>query len=108
MTLVGARYGSRRCYGGNGRRDHGDGIWIRLGRARRRNGSQRRKRAPFLLGEIRLDHVLGDRRAQVAVLVVLAEDDAGDLRVVARREEDEPAMVAQVSAAAPRRLPALV
>ncbi len=39
---------------------------------------------------------------------VLAEDDAGDLRVVPRREEDEPAVVAQVAAAAARGLASLV
>ena len=42
------------------------------------------------------------------MLVVLAEDHAGDLRVVPRREEDEPAMVAQVAAAAPRGQASLV
>ena len=30
------------------------------------------------------------------MLGVLGEDHAGDLRVVARREEDEPAVIAQV------------
>ena len=60
-------------------------------------GWQRRQRPPFLLREVRLDDVLGDRRAEVAVLVVLAEDHAGDLRVVRRREEHEPAVVAQVA-----------
>ena len=34
--------------------------------------------------------------AFAAVIAVLDEDDAGNLRVVARREEHEPAVVAQV------------
>ena len=59
---------------------------------------------PFLLGEVGLDQVLGDRGAQVAVLVVLAEDHARDLRVVLGREEHEPAVVAQVAAAVACRL----
>ena len=41
---------------------------------------------------------------QIAVLGVLGEDDAGDLRVVARREEHEPAVVAHVHLAAPAAL----
>ena len=46
-----------------------------------------------------------DRRGVGAVDAVLEEHHAGDLRVVARREEHEPAVVAQVLAAlgAPRR-----
>ena len=36
---------------------------------------------------------------QVAVLGVLGEDHAGDLGVVARREEDEPPVVAQIDGA---------
>ena len=55
------------------------------------------QRPAFLLGEVGVDDVLGDRRGQVAVLGVLGEDHAGDLRVVARREEHEPAVVAQVA-----------
>ena len=70
-------------------------IVVRRGR-RRAGGGQHRQRPPFLLREVGLDHVLGDRRAEVAVLAVLGEDHAGDLRVVARREEHEPAVVAQV------------
>ena len=63
-----------------------------------RGGCRRRQAAAaaFLLGEVGFDDVLGDRRGQIAVLAVLGEDDAGDLRVVARREEHEPAVVAQV------------
>ena len=63
---------------GAGRRGHAGG--------RRRRPAAAAASAPAaagrLLGEIRLDHVLGDGRAEVAVLAVLAEDDAGDLRVV--------------------------
>ncbi len=62
-----------------------------------------RQRPAFLLRVIGLDHVLGDGRAEIAVLVVLAEDHAGDLRIVLRGEEDEPAVVAQVRSAAVRR-----
>ena len=35
---------------------------------------------------------------------MLAEDDAGDFRIVARREEDEPAVIAQVALGAAGRL----
>ena len=35
-------------------------------------------------------------RAEVAVLAVLREDDAGDLRVVLRHHEHEPAVIAQI------------
>ena len=40
--------------------------------------------------------MLRDRRGVRAVHAVLEEHDAGNLRVVARREEHEPAVVAQV------------
>ena len=40
--------------------------------------------------------MLRDRGADDAVLGVLGENHAGDLRIVARREEDEPAVIAQV------------
>ena len=64
---------------------------------------QHRQRPAFLLGEIGLDDVLGDRRGEEPCSPCSAKIDAGDLRVVARREEHEPAVVAQVLAALPRR-----
>ena len=68
-------------------------------RARRCAGrGQHRQRQAVLLGEERLHHVLGDRRGRRAVLAVLGEDHAGDLRIVTRREEHEPAVVAGVHA----------
>ena len=42
--------------------------------------------------------MLGDRRAEIAVLGVLGEDHAGNLRLVVRREEHEPAVIADVHA----------
>ena len=54
----------------------------------------------LLLGEPRLHHVLRDRRGEVAVLGVLGEHDAGNGRILRRREEHEPAVVAQVAVAA--------
>ena len=89
---------------GQHRRRVGVGHVAGLGRRRRRQQGQRQ---PFFLGEVGLDQVLGDRGAQVAVLVVLAEDHAGNLRVVLGREEHEPPVVAQVAAAVARRLPPL-
>src|SRR6185312_7233825 len=57
---------------------------------------RRRQRLAVLLGEERRQDVMRDRGGVGAVDAVLEEDDAGNLRVVARREEDEPAVVAVV------------
>ncbi len=65
---------------------------------RRRAGlrRQRRQRTAFLLGEIGFHRVLGDWGAQIPVFGVLGENHAGDLRLVVRREEHEPAVIADV------------
>src|SRR6185503_15763494 len=50
-----------------------------------------------LFGEECFEHVFRDRRGPgAAMTAVFHEHDAGNLRVVAGREEDEPAVVAQV------------
>ena len=61
----------------------GGQIGIRLGRgggAGTGAGGQCRKRQPVLLRKVRLDDVLGDRGAEVSVLVVFAEDHARQSR----------------------------
>src|SRR5438094_703190 len=64
------------------------------------------QRAPFLLRKERIENVMRDERRVRAVYAVLEEHDAGDLGIVARREEHEPAVVAQVlGRLAGRRLP---
>ena len=69
-------------------------FWRR--RRRLPGRGERRQRLAFLLRVIGRDDVLRDRRAEIAVLGVLGEDDAGEHGVVLRREEDEPAVVAQI------------
>src|SRR5690348_2626175 len=56
-------------------------------------GRRRRQRPPFLLGEVGFENVLRHRGGVGAVDAVLEEHDAGDLRIVARREEREPAVI---------------
>jgi hypothetical protein len=58
--------------------------------------SAARQRPPFLLREERVEHVVRDRARRSAVNAVLEEHHAGDLGLVARREEHEPAVVAQI------------
>src|SRR5205823_1529241 len=62
------------------------------------------------LREERIQHMAPDRRRRdAAMAAVLDEDRSCNLRIVARREEHEPAVVAQVLVGLPlRRLGALV
>ena len=79
--------GAGSCKDGSSRWGLGSGAGI----------DELRQRLAVLLGEVGLHDVLRDRRRGRAVLVVLAENDAGDFGIVARREEDEPAVVAEVA-----------
>src|SRR5262245_46110055 len=64
---------------------------------------RRRQRLAVLLGEVGRQDVVRDRGGVGTVNAVFEEDDAGDRRIVARREEDEPAVVPQILPAARRR-----
>ena len=64
--------------------------------------------AALLLGEKRVQDVLRDGRRVRAMNAMLEEHHAGYLRIVARSEEDEPAVVAQLPwCSRGRSLPAL-
>src|SRR5207244_2764368 len=69
-------------------------VWILVVQVEVRR--RRRQRTSFLLREERVEDVMRDRRGVRSVNAVLEKHDAGDLGLVARREEEEPAVVAQV------------
>src|SRR4029077_13686544 len=59
--------------------------------------AKHRQRASFALCEERFEHMFRDRRRRrTAMAAVLDEHHPGDLRVVARREKHEPAVVPEI------------
>src|SRR5512132_768264 len=86
-------------------------LTTREGRAATREGilvvetqivvcGSRRERLPIVLGEIRVQDVVRERGRVRSVDAVLQKYDAGNLRVVTRCEEHEPAVVAEIAVGA--------